>query len=124
MGMGTNEEVLRLFYGSSKMKIAGAGPKELKRLIGRRTIADIINMETGEVMLDAGSKINEDNISILREMKVKEVDVIEFPKGKDNPVLINCLEKDGVNDYEDAIKNFTQLCVRANRLRLKMRSPS
>ncbi|TGL57231.1 DNA-directed RNA polymerase subunit beta [Leptospira ognonensis] len=106
MGMGTNEEVLRLFYGSSKMKIAGAGPKEIKRLIGRRTIADIINMETGEVMLDAGSKINEDNISILREMKVKEVEVIEFPKGKDNPVLINCLEKDGVNDYEDAVKKF------------------
>lgn len=106
MGMGTNEEVLRLFYGSTKMKIAGANPKDLKRLIGRRTIADIINMETGEVMLDAGSKINEDNISILREMKVKEVDVIEFPKGKDNPVLINCLEKDAVNDYEDAVKKF------------------
>lgn len=33
-------------------------------------------------MLEAGSKINEDNISILKEMKVKEVELIEFPKGK------------------------------------------
>jgi len=106
MGMGTNEEVLRLFHGSTKYRIAGAAPKELKRIIGRRTIADIINFETGEVMLEAGAKINEDNISILREMKVKEVEVIEFPKGKDNAVLINCLEKDGVNDYEDSIKKF------------------
>lgn len=65
-----------------KRKIAGATSKDLKKILGRRTINDIINMETGEVMLEAGSKINEDNISILKEMKVKEVELIEFPKGK------------------------------------------
>jgi DNA-directed RNA polymerase subunit beta len=106
LGVGSNEEVLRVFYGSSKMRIAGATPKELKKLIGRRTIADIINFDTGEVMLDAGSKINEDNITILKEMKVKEVEVIDFPKNKDNPTIINCMEKDGVNDYEEAIRKF------------------
>ncbi|PJZ51111.1 DNA-directed RNA polymerase subunit beta [Leptospira saintgironsiae] len=106
LGHGTNEEILRLFYKSSKAKIGGASTKELKRLIGRRVIADVINMETGEVMLDAGSKINEDNISILKEMKVKEVELVEYPKDKDNPVLVNCLEKDGVNDYEDAVLKF------------------
>lgn len=106
LGLGTNEEVLRLFYASTKLRIAGATPKELKKLIGRRTIADIINFETGEVMLEAGAKINEDNITILKEMKVKEVETIDFPKGKDNATIINCLEKDGVNDYEDAIKKF------------------
>lgn len=109
LGHGTNEEVLRLFYNSRKEKIAGATSKDLKKILGRRTINDIINMETGEVMLEAGSKINEDNISILKEMKVKEVELIEFPKGKDNPILINALEKDGVNDYEDAILKFHSL---------------
>ena len=44
-------------------------------------------------MLEAGSKINEDNIDILKEMKVKEVNVIDFPNGKDNSIIINCLEK-------------------------------
>jgi DNA-directed RNA polymerase subunit beta len=106
LGLGTNEDVLRMFYASTKLRIAGANPKELKKLIGRRTISDIINLETGEVMLEAGAKINEDNITILKEMKVKEVETIDFPKGKDNSVIINCLEKDGVNDYEDAIKKF------------------
>ncbi|MBE7411965.1 MAG: DNA-directed RNA polymerase subunit beta [Leptospiraceae bacterium] len=106
LGVGTNEEVLRLFYTSSKYRIAGATPKELKKILGRRAIADVINYENGEIMLEAGSKINEDNIDILKEMKVKEVDLIEFPAGKDNVTIINCLEKDGVNDYEDAIKKF------------------
>lgn len=103
---GTNEDVLRLFYNATKYKIAGVSPRELKKVIGRRTINDIINMESGEVLLDAGSKINEDNISILKEMKVKDVELIDFPKGKDNPTIINCIEKDGVNDYEEAILKF------------------
>ncbi|MCB1177287.1 MAG: DNA-directed RNA polymerase subunit beta [Leptospiraceae bacterium] len=106
LGIQSNEEVLRLFYTSSKMKLLNAAPRDLKKIIGRRTIADIINLETGEVMLEAGAKINEDNIDILKEMKVKEVNLIDFPNGKDNPVIINCLEKDGVNDNEEAIKKF------------------
>jgi DNA-directed RNA polymerase subunit beta len=104
--VNSNEDVLRLFYSSKKEKLLNATPKDLKKIIGRRTISDIINYETGEVMLEAGSKINEDNIDILKEMKVKEVNLIEFPNGKDNPIIISCLEKDGVNDYEEAIKKF------------------
>ena len=77
-----------LFYSSSKVKIYQASPKELKKVIGRRTISDIINFENGEVMLEAGSKINEDNIDILKEMKVKEVNVIDFPNGKDNSIIL------------------------------------
>jgi DNA-directed RNA polymerase subunit beta len=106
LGLNSNEDVLRLFYSSSKVKLLTAATKDLKKIIGRRTISDIINFETGEVMLEAGSKINEDNIDILKEMKVKEVDLIDFPNGKDSQVIINCLEKDGVNDYEEAIKKF------------------
>ncbi|NBU96698.1 MAG: DNA-directed RNA polymerase subunit beta [Spirochaetia bacterium] len=104
--VNSNEEVLRLFYNSTKVKLSTATPKDLKKIIGRRTISDIINYETGEVMLEAGSKINEDNIDILKEMKVKEVNLIEFPNGKDNSLIISCLEKDGVNDFEEAIKKF------------------
>jgi DNA-directed RNA polymerase subunit beta len=106
LGVSSNEDVLRLFYSSSKYKLQNATPRDLKKIIGRRTISDIINTETGEVMLEAGAKINEDNIDILKEMKVKEVNLIDFPNGKDNPVIINCLEKDGVNDYEEAIRKF------------------
>jgi len=106
LGKSSNEEVLRIFYSSSKVKLSGASSKDIKRIIGRRIISDIINMETGEVILEAGSKINEDNITILKEMKVNELDLIDFPKNKDNPIIINCLEKDGVNDAEEAILKF------------------
>ncbi len=106
LGLNSNEEVLRIFYKSSKVKLSNATPKEIKKIIGRRTIVDIVNQETGEVILEAGAKINEDNFDILKEMKVKEVDLIEFPNGKDNPIVINCLEKDGVNDSEEAVKKF------------------
>ncbi|MCP5495904.1 MAG: DNA-directed RNA polymerase subunit beta [Leptospiraceae bacterium] len=108
LGVETNEDVLRLFYTSAPAKVYGASPKEQKKIIGRRTIQDIINQETGEVLLEAGSKINEDNIDILKEMKVEDVELINFP-GKDNPIVINCMEKDGVNDSEEAIIKFHQI---------------
>ncbi|MCP5500954.1 MAG: DNA-directed RNA polymerase subunit beta [Leptospiraceae bacterium] len=106
LNVSSNEDVLRIFYSSTKVRITGATPREIKKIIGKRTISDIINMETGEVMLEAGSRINEDNIDILKEMKVKDVELIDFPNGKDNTIVVNCLEKDGVEDYEEAIKKF------------------
>jgi DNA-directed RNA polymerase subunit beta len=105
LGISTNEDVLRLFYSSVKVKLQSS-IREVKKIIGRRTITDIINLETGEIILEAGSKINEDNIDILKELKIQEVELVEFPDNKDNPIIINCLEKDGVNDYEEAIKKF------------------
>lgn len=106
--LSTNEDILNLFYTSTPAKVYGSSPREQKKLIGRRTIKDIINHETGEVLLEAGAKINEDNIDILKEMKVEDVDLINF-HGKDNPIIFNCLEKDGVNDYSEAIKKFHQI---------------
>lgn len=72
-------------------------------------------------MLEAGSKINEDNISILKEMKVKEVELIEFPKGKDNPILINALEKMGSTTMRMRSSSSILSCVKVSLPRSKTR---
>jgi DNA-directed RNA polymerase subunit beta len=106
MGAASNEEVLRLFYQTEKIKIAVATAKELKKIIGRRLAAHVINPETEEVIMFAGDKINEDNIDILKELKIKQIELLIFHGTRDDVTIINCLEKDGVESSEQALHKF------------------
>ncbi len=106
MGAGSNEEVLRMFYSTQVQRVAGAQAKELKKIIGKRLASNVINPETEEVILFAGEKINEDNIDILKELKVKQVELLLFPNDKDDATVINCLEKDGAETHEQALQKF------------------
>ncbi len=106
LGAGSNEEVLRLFYKSETAKIAGAQKKDLSRIMGRRLASAVKNPETGETLMFPGESINEDNIGILKELKIKSVDLLVFPGGRDDTVVINCLEKDGTQTEEEALQKF------------------
>ncbi len=109
MGHDTSEGVLRLFYETETHRISGATSKELKKIIGRRIATRVVNKETSETVLYSGEKLNEDNIDILKEMKVKQIDLLIFPGGKDDVTVINCLEKDGAETQEEALHKFQTL---------------
>lgn len=106
IGFNNNEDVLQLFYETSVQRIAGATGRELKKVIGKRLAKSLMNPETEEVIMMAGEKINEDNIDIMKELKVKDVEILEFFDGKDDVTIINCLEKDGAQDHESALQKF------------------
>ncbi|MEQ8350405.1 MAG: DNA-directed RNA polymerase subunit beta [Leptospiraceae bacterium] len=106
MGANTAEEVLKLFYDTEEQRISGAQAKEMKKIIGRRLAAAVQNPETDEVIMNPGEAINEDNIGILKELKVKSVSLLVFPSGRDDTTVINCLEKDGAEGSEQALQKF------------------
>ncbi|MBX7056474.1 MAG: DNA-directed RNA polymerase subunit beta [Leptospirales bacterium] len=106
MGVQSNSEVLRLFYEVETKKLAALQGKDIKKLIGRRLASSVNNPETNEAALDAGERINEDNLDILKDLKVKQIDLIVFPAGKDDATIINCLEKDGAETHEQALQKF------------------
>ncbi|MCB1174671.1 MAG: DNA-directed RNA polymerase subunit beta [Leptospiraceae bacterium] len=101
-----NEEVFSLFYETEAKRIAGAAPKELKSIIGRRLARKVLNPETEEVLMQEGEKLNEDNVGLLKELKVKNVDLLIFAEGKDDVTIINSLEKDGAEDQKTALQKF------------------
>ncbi|MCB1323947.1 MAG: DNA-directed RNA polymerase subunit beta [Spirochaetales bacterium] len=106
IGAKDNQEVLAHFYESENKRVLGAAARDLKKVIGRRLASRVENPETGEVIMAAGEKINEDNIDILKELKVKSVSLLVFPGGKDDVTIINCLEKDGAETHETALQKF------------------
>ena len=101
LGYETNEDVIKLFYNSSVVNLKSE--IDYQNLIGRRISKDAISLATGEVLIEVGEMINIDSIDILREEKIKEIELIDFPNKADDSFLINSLEKDGCSSSEEAI---------------------
>ena len=108
IGKRSNEDVIKLFYETETQNVAKLTPKETKALVGRRAASSIKNPETKEEIIYAGEKINEDNLNILKEMRVSQLELLVFPMGKDDVTVINCLEKDGTHDHEAALLKLHQ----------------
>ncbi len=107
LGFETNEEVIKLFYDTKKIKLTKEEAYE--SLKNRRVAADVVSSETGEVILDAGERITIDSIDTLKDEKIKEIEVIEFPNNKDDAYLINSLEKDECKSSEEALLKLHQI---------------
>jgi len=109
LGSNSNEEVLRLFYEAEKIVFKGVQLKALLKHAGRRVLADIVHPETGEIVLEAGGTLNEDNIDITKEAKIDSIDVYANQDLIDDALIIRSLEKDGVNTTEEALVEFLKI---------------
>jgi DNA-directed RNA polymerase subunit beta len=101
LGYNTNEEIIRLFYDTDKIKLKDE--ESYQKIIGHRVIKDIASSSDGEVILEVGDRITIDIVDRLKEEKIKEIEVIRFPGNKDNTYLITSLEKDGCSSSEEAM---------------------
>ncbi len=93
LGYEENDEIVDLFYESKTVKLKSE--EDYDSLNGRRISKDIFSKETGEVILEVGDRINIDVIDRIREEKVKEVRLIEFPNNKEDSYLRATLEYEG-----------------------------
>ncbi|MCS6984527.1 MAG: DNA-directed RNA polymerase subunit beta [Leptospiraceae bacterium] len=109
LGYNSNEEVLRLFFQSEKVPIKGSSGKTLQKYIGRRVIADVLHPETGEILLEAGGPLNEDNLDIIRDAKVEQIELIINPGMVEDTLILRSLEKDGVANSEEALIEFLKI---------------
>lgn len=109
LGYNSNEEVFRLFYKSKPLTVKGATMKNLMKHVGARTMADVVHPETGEVIIEAGGALNEDNLDILKDAKINEIDIFADEEMVDDTLLIRSLEKDGVNSTDEALVEFLKI---------------
>lgn len=110
LGVGSNEEVLRLFYDSIHVTIDYGSLKDIQKYFGYRVIKNVVSPDSGEVLLEVGAKLNEDNIDILRSTRIKEVELVKPKSGTDDISLVmNSLEKDGVSSTESALVEFLKI---------------
>lgn len=107
LGFSTDSEIIELFYDSEEVKLT---PKKLDTLAGRVAVEDIVNTESGEVMVSAGEEITEDLVQKMEEAGVKKVKVVAGDVTKDAKVIPNTFKKDPTKSQEEALmKLYSQM---------------
>ncbi len=91
-----SEQILPLFFDVRKIKID-------KKTIGEILAEDIVNEDTGEVILQAGNKIEEDCIEKIKEVGCKEVHVFKGVEKKSVDYILNAFRKDKTKNGREAV---------------------
>ena len=90
LGYETDEEVVKLFYETKIIKLRA--DEDFNSLNGKRVARDVVSKSTGEIIIAVGDRISMDMIDQLKEEKVHDVEVIEFPNNKEDSYLSTTLE--------------------------------
>ncbi|HGY89580.1 MAG TPA: DNA-directed RNA polymerase subunit beta [Planctomycetes bacterium] len=93
----SDEDIIRLFHETKKYTV---NTRNLPKLKDKHVVGDIVDSETGEVLMSSGEQLTEEYLKILQASKMKSVEVIE--KVSDFLVL-NTLREDNVKTHEDAL---------------------
>jgi DNA-directed RNA polymerase subunit beta len=94
----TDEQVIKTFYNTEKIKLNN---EEVFGTLKGRCLAKPVVSSDGEVKVEVGERINIDTIDVLREEKIKDIELIVFPNSKEDDYLINTLHKDKDELYDD-----------------------
>ncbi|MCE5252118.1 DNA-directed RNA polymerase subunit beta [bacterium] len=101
-GYSTDASIYRLFFNTIKVPI---GKVEESMICMEK----IIDTGTGEVIVDEGELITSGHIETLKNMKVMQLDVLEYDRIKDATVLENTLSRDPSKNEEEALHRIYTL---------------
>ena len=104
IGYSTNEDIFNAFGLTEEHKVD-------KNIIDQITISDIINKETGEVLIDSETVISNKELKLLKQNKVNKITLfkqkISSKSTSDNlyvEMLKNTMAKDPTSNHEEAVK--------------------
>lgn len=100
LGFSTSEDIINLFYKTSKLNLKGKLTKEEENAFIAETI---INKETGEVLYPAGEPLTDDIAEELKEIGYKSIRIIPREEKREVYVMLNTLHKDPTNSKEEAL---------------------
>ena len=123
-GLSDNEEILNTFYAVRDVSIEEmAREKEIRRDVSGALIAeDIVDPETGEVLVAKGSELTKDVYKTLRKHEFESVKMYVAGEGKAESHLIkNTLLKDPTTSQEDALLKIYNLMRSGDAPNLEIR---
>jgi DNA-directed RNA polymerase subunit beta len=106
LGYASNTEILELFNLIEKVELKKS---DKINLIGRRTVEDVINESTGEVLMEVGTELDEESVEALIASGIKKIR-LQVPNDPTIPhIILNTLEKDDAKDEETALRKIYSL---------------
>jgi DNA-directed RNA polymerase subunit beta len=92
----SSEQILSLFFDSEEIKVD-------KKAIGRVIAKDIVATDTGEVIFQAGNKIEEDCVKKVKEVGLHKVYAFREIEKKSIDYILNAFRKDKTKNGREAI---------------------
>ena len=99
---GTDEEILKLFYGVEDLTIKEA--EKLDDLQNKVLIQDATDEEKGLVVARAFEPLSKAVIKQIAELGVKHIKVVDT--SSDDGIIIKCMKKDPAKNEEEALKDI------------------
>ena len=107
LGFSSEEAIIEQFYKTEKYTLT---PKKLEKAVGKVAASEVVDTETGEVILSVGDNITEEIATKLKELKVDSLKVIKGDISKDARVIPNTFRKDPTKSSEEALmKLYSQI---------------
>lgn len=101
LGYSSDKEVLDLFDLVDEVKVKS---KEFESAVGRISIEDVIDRDTGELLLEKNTELTEESVAMIRESDIKTVRIMKSQGAWSPEVINNTLRKDAAKSEEDALE--------------------
>ncbi len=107
LGYSSDASIFQLFYDVAEVKLGKTDETEKTDLLLGKVIAEeIVDPETGEVLIEEADEIDEDAIGILERLGIKKVKIYQSNRQAirgESPMIKNTIKKDPTETEEDAL---------------------
>jgi DNA-directed RNA polymerase subunit beta len=103
LGIVTDQDILDFFYDKEEEKVPSAQSKKLQGLIGRVAAEDVVDTETGEVLLECNEELTEEKLKNIAKSGIEKIKLYVIPLQEDADIIRNTLKRDNCKTEEDAL---------------------
>ncbi len=109
LGYGSEKDILDLFYATITADIGSGRSQKDQALEGRVVAEDVLDTETGEILLETNDEITVEKIKDLAKAGIKEVKYFDIPMQEDADIVRNTLKRDSSTGEDDALARIYAL---------------
>ena len=110
-GYGTDADIYQLFFTTKTVNPTAMDQQGYKEILGNVLAEEIVDRETGEVLVEESTEVDEDVAELLERAGRKKVEIYTSQKetGRESPIIKNTLRKDPTNSEEEALSAIYSL---------------
>lgn len=101
LGFATDKDILALF---NLIEEVDPTETDTTAIVGRRTVEDVINEKTGEVLVESGTVLDEEMVEALKSAKIKLIRLRKLADPSLPNLVLNTFEKDPAKNEESALR--------------------
>jgi len=98
-GIESDADILKIFYPYEEVAVSS---ETMVGLLHRISVEDVVDQNSGEVLLEAGKKVTHEAIKRMLDKGVAAVKLLTGDPEKDDPTIIETLRKDKIKSVKEA----------------------